>query len=159
MNKQLPKVIFFILISFGTSAQSKLIFSYDTSGNQNQRFYCAAEPCNPPSPTTRVTAPSIKTEDAEKYNATENEFIENGSLRIFPNPTTDKVIISFNNSLTDYFNQLKVYNMYSTLIRQIKIEKNSSRIEFDLSDKSAGLYLFVFEKADGSTIIEKIIKY
>ena len=159
MNKQLPKVIFFILISFGTSAQSKLIFSYDTSGNQNQRFYCAAEPCNPPTPSTRTTDPSLQIEDTEKYNALENQFLENGSLKIFPNPTTDKVIISFDNSSIDYFNQLKVYNIYSTLVKQVKIEKNNSRIEFDLSDKSAGLYLFVFVKTDGSTIIEKIIKY
>ena len=31
-------------------AQSKLIFSYDASGNQNQRYYCTSTNCTPPPP-------------------------------------------------------------------------------------------------------------
>lgn len=159
MKKLLLFVLFSTLIFQVSNSQSKLLFSYDTAGNQNQRFYCEVGPCNPPVPSAKSDEIIKEIAETENTNAINNNDSLDGLLKMYPNPTNNSVFISFQNSPFSAIKQLKVFNVYSTLVKTISINKNASNLEFDLSNQSAGVYFFVFIKTDGSSFIEKIIKY
>ncbi|MFZ2283933.1 MAG: T9SS type A sorting domain-containing protein [Lutibacter sp.] len=160
MKKLLLFTFLFFFILFQINAQSKLIFSFDTAGNQNQRFYCEGEPCSPPVPAAKSTETIKEIAEIENLNAIENQdLIADSKLNIYPNPTRERVFITFQNSSDNSIKQLNVFNAYSSLVKIVAIAKNYNQLVFDLSGQASGLYLFVLVKEDGSTITEKVIKY
>jgi hypothetical protein len=159
MKKLLLFILFSIFISKVSNSQSKLLFSYDTAGNQNQRFYCAVGPCNPPIPSAKSNEIIKEIADSENANVINNNDYLAGKINMYPNPTNNSVFISFQNTSNNSIKLIKVFNVYSTLIKTISINKNDNNFEFDLSNQSAGVYFFVFIKTNGSSFVEKIIKY
>lgn len=160
MKKLLLFTFLFFFILFHINAQSKLIFSFDNAGNQNQRFYCESSTCSVPTPSAKTSPTIEEVAEIENLNANENQdLIADGKLNIYPNPTRERVFITFQNSSDNSIKQLNVFNAYSSLVKIVTIAKNYNQLVFDLSGQASGLYLFVFVKEDGSTITEKVIKY
>lgn len=159
MKKLLLFVLFSIFIFKVSNSQSKLLFSYDMAGNQSQRFYCEVGPCNPPTPASKPNEIIKEIAELDNTNTINKNDSLDGYLNMYPNPTNNSVFISFQNTSDNSIKQLKVFNVYSTLVKNISINKNARNLEFDLSNQSAGVYFFVFIKTDGSSLVEKIIKY
>ena len=85
-------------------------------------------------------------------NAIEEE--SNNSLTIFPNPTTNKVVISMNNP--NNFSKYCLYNCLGQLITENNILNKFEII--DLSQFSNGFYNLVIYQKNSSPIFKKIIK-
>ncbi|MCF6182719.1 T9SS type A sorting domain-containing protein [Lutibacter sp.] len=151
MKKLLLFVLFNVFIFEVSNSQSKLLFSYDTAGNQNQRFYCEVGPCNPPIPSAKSDEIIKEITKSDNANTIDNNDFSDSHINMYPNPTNNSVFISFQNSPLSSIKQLKVFNVYSTLVKTISINKDVSNLEFDLSNQSAGVYFFVFIKTDWTT--------
>jgi len=76
----------------------------------------------------------------------------NASIRIYPNPTTDKVII---NGLTKG-NRVRVINAAGVLLRDVTVDISTEYVS--LSAQPAGVYVFVISSGNQFINIQKVIK-
>ena len=76
-----------------------------------------------------MPAPGLLASDKEVIN-------ETISVKLYPNPTSDYVIIESNMTIHD----IEIYNLSGQLVQQVKQNK-SERIQLDVSNLTAGLYL------------------
>ena len=137
--------------------ESSLIFSFDTAGNQTQRFYCSdPEYCSP------IAA---RKKDIEEYTS-EEEFTEEtredtdntSQLKIYPNPTSGIATIEIQEELLDDIEFIKIYTANSVLIKELELKSTKSKFNIDLSEQPIGLYFVHVHLSDGSSITKKILK-
>jgi len=84
-----------------------------------------------------------------------NSSIKN--LKIYPNPSNDKINVVFNNAASDDF-RLRLYNISGRLMESANSEGNTFTIE--AGDYSQGLYfIFIENTKSGDSFIGKIILY
>jgi hypothetical protein len=67
--------------------------------------------------------------------------IQNDAYKIFPNPTSNSVTISRNSNLPMNDLQVKLYDITSRLVKEIKLSNSSKQYEIDLQELENGLYL------------------
>ncbi|NMH89895.1 T9SS type A sorting domain-containing protein [Flavivirga algicola] len=130
---------------------SQLTFTYDTAGNQTERFYCP-DACGSAGKKTN------KKETDEIVESIEPEVVNfEEQLSIFPNPTKGFVSINIGVSLLKKISSVNVYSSNSSLIRTLKV--NSQDLKVDLTDMPSGIYFLHIHMNDGSnSITKKIIK-
>jgi hypothetical protein len=94
-----------------------------------------------------------------KYSIVRNEkIIEKGFYAtVFPNPTTDKLILQVNN-YTGILN-IKVLNSIgqTILINKPEVTNSSALINLPFSDQPKGSY-WIYLQTDNDVIIKKVIK-
>jgi hypothetical protein len=78
---------------------------------------------------------------------------ENAGIEIYPNPTNDKIALSWHEQLK--INALKLYDASGKLISEVSNLGNTH--VFDMSQLSAGLYYMEFVGAD-KVFVSKIVK-
>jgi len=152
---------------------SKLIFSYDLSGNQTQRFYCEEEGfCSPTAPSSRridergvtmgeeqgvvvaeQTAVPLPGEEIQE----ETEELD-VKYRIYPNPTDNKVTIQLSGKDYKLTNSISIYNTNGSLIRRIDINDPTNQMDLDLSNTPSGVYFIHLHFTNGTITTEQIIK-
>lgn len=81
------------------------------------------------------------------------EAIKFSDLKIFPNPTADRIQISTNQELQ----HIKIYSINGVLVQDI-IPSGSHTIEIDLGQQNSGIYLLKIESAQNQINTYKIIK-
>lgn len=145
--------LFLIFTSSTLTAQS-LIFSYDLSGNQKQRFYCP----NPGSCTV-PTPPTGKMANEEKVA---KEIIEEDTLsdelKIYPNPTKSIVHIQIQSELHSKIESINVYNSNSSLVKNLNKGITNLYLEVDLTGMPTGIYFLHIHLKGANSITKKIIK-
>jgi len=82
-----------------------------------------------------------------------NKLISNNSINIYPNPTSDKFTIQFNN-LKEAYN-LEILNTTGQVVLNKKITNSVEQV--DLSGQAAGVY-FVKLQSVNNTVVRKVIK-
>ena len=82
-----------------------------------------------------------------------NKLISNNSINIYPNPTSDKFTIQFNNLKESY--NLEILNTTGQVVLNKKITNNVEQV--DLSGQAAGVYFVKLQSRD-KTIVKKVIK-
>jgi hypothetical protein len=143
---------------------SKLIFSYDLAGNQTQRFYCEEDGfCSPTAPTSKDIKESIKTDEITQLapNPDDNGLSDDiaiKNLKIYPNPTNNKVTISLSGKDYSLTRSASIYNVTGALIQKIDIASPTNQLDFDLSNKPSGVYFIHLHFTNGSITTERIIK-
>ncbi|MEE9349765.1 MAG: T9SS type A sorting domain-containing protein [Flavobacteriaceae bacterium] len=75
------------------------------------------------------------------------------SIKLFPNPTSNKTVLKFNDS-NNY--KIIILNVYGKIIKQFNA---SNEVEINLSENTNGLYLISITDKNGTTFYRKIIKY
>lgn len=80
----------------------------------------------------------------------ENEPIEKTELRIFPNPASDRTVISHSQSV----NEIRLYSLQGTLLRSWNT--NHDVVQLDLSEISTGLYILEVVDEGGTRQSRKI---
>ena len=134
---------------------SKLIFSFDTSGNQTQRFYCSApEYCSPV---------ASRKQEVNAYTFEEEIGLDEApdvitQLKIYPNPTSGMVTIQIENTLLDNLECIKLYTINSVLLKDIDLKGAKNKLALDLSGHPSGLYFVHIHLKDGTSMTKKIIK-
>jgi hypothetical protein len=152
---------------------STLIFSYDTAGNQKQRFYCEEDGfCSPVAPTSRsIVEEGIKMPEEEGVVVPEQtgvelpgeeteEVADLGDLkhRIYPNPTNGNVTIQLSGKDFNLTNSLSIYSVSGALIKKITIGNPTNQFQLDMSSMPSGIYFIHMHFSNGSVANEQIIK-
>jgi len=136
---------------------SNLIFSFDTAGNQNQRFYCSdPEYCSPIA--ARKKEIEEYTSEEELITEEEIEIDSTELLKIYPNPTAGTATIQLQEELLNDIEFIKVFTTNSVLIKELKLTGAKSKFTVDLSEQPIGLYFVHAHLKDGSSITKKILK-
>ena len=151
---------------------SKLIFSYDVSGNQKQRFYCEEEGfCSPVAPESRmINEEGVKIEEEGVVVAEQTDVplpgeeiekeIESQDVKhtIYPNPTNGKVTIQLSGKDYNLTNSINIYSVNGSLVNRINIKNPTNQMELEISNMSSGTYFIHMHFTNGTTTTEQIIK-
>ncbi|WP_211356675.1 T9SS type A sorting domain-containing protein [Aquimarina intermedia] len=146
-------ITFFSISTIGFS-QSKLIFTYDSAGNQVKKVYCKTGNCE-------VLLKSANAKSVIEKVQSEKEIIEykefNNSISIFPNPTKGLLNLRWDSQYNDLISEIVVIDTASK-VYSLNFVSDDSMIKLDLSYWPNGLYLVKFLFNDGNLITKKIIK-
>lgn len=139
-------LVFLLLTSLVGLKSQKLIFEYETGGNQIIRQYCAS--CAP----------------ANKF-VTKASVIDNGEfppstyqVKIYPNPTKDKANLVWSPELGDMIQKVEYVAYNFTQYREIPFNKRENRVTLDLSDQPIGMYVVIFHLNTGEKLTYKVLK-
>jgi hypothetical protein len=143
----------FILIHISSNAQTKLIISYDTSGNQMQREYCNG--------CSSRSASQIKKTDSLNVVAKEESLPKEqlaDAIAILPNPTQGQLVLSWGTDLAKRIQQIKIVGYHTPFQKVIPYQSTQQTVSIDLSREPSSIYIVQFYLLDGSLITKKIIK-
>ena len=141
---------------------SKVYFTYDNAGNQNQRFYCDVAGCTVSSTSTSANKEVI-TEDISASINEENDLedtydnVEN-YISLSPNPTKGKVVLKLTSkSNVSISHSIYIYNISGILVKTIR-SNSQNEMEMDVSNLATGKYLVHIHLSNGSSVTKQIIK-
>ena len=100
---------------------------------------------------TSVAYSATNVEDVYKTDTTNNEIL---NFSLYPNPTKEKVEITFDKPINTIIN---VYDNLGNNVFDIPTE-NKNKIIMNFKELAAGIY-FVCVKTEEKTIIKRLIKY
>jgi hypothetical protein len=150
------KHIFLIISIFFCSciqAQTKLIISYDASGNQMQREYCNG--------CSSRSASQIKKTDLLNIVVKEESLPKEqlaDAIAILPNPTQGQLVLSWGTDLAKRIQQIKIVGYHTPFQKVIPYQSTQQTVSIDLSREPSSIYIVQFYLLDGSLITKKIIK-
>ncbi|MBB4807699.1 hypothetical protein HNP38_003015 [Chryseobacterium defluvii] len=145
----MKKVLYvFPVIIFQGLASQTLSFEYDSGGNQVVRQYCAS--CAPYSKTATNKADLISKEEfpPPAYQA-----------KVYPNPTKDKVNLTWSPELGDMIQKIEYVSYNFTQYREIPFKKGEHRVTLDLSSQPVGMYVVIFHLNTGEKLTYKVLKH
>jgi len=137
---------------------SKLIISYDMAGNQTQNFYCNdLDFCSPPAAKKKEKEEAIFSAELHEDPIHDEESLENvEGVFVYPNPTDGLINIKLSSALIKNIHSIKLYNVNSSLVKEIKTEKEI--IDLYISRMANGVYFLHIHLKEGKSITKKIIK-
>lgn len=154
VNGSMPSINKLLSINEG----SKLMFAYDNSGNQKQRFYCAIG-CSIPTPP--AGRPYAENEESTESIVDVEELIDEDKkfeVILSPNPTKGVALIKLNsNSDISFSHDVNIYNNAGILIG-IVTSDSKKELEIDLTNLPSGIYLVHIHLSNGKSITKQIIK-
>ena len=77
------------------------------------------------------------------------------NITVFPNPTSDKIVISNINGID--LKMVDIYNVYGKLVKRINPISKTSELEIDLSNFSTNLYLLRLKTVEDQTKTYKLL--
>ncbi len=84
---------------------------------------------------------------------------QSGLIRVFPNPTEDKLFIEWDSETTRKFDEVNLYNSLSQLVFQQNTKDVTGRLTIDVKSFAPGVYYLVVKmkgaKVDGYTVVVK----
>jgi hypothetical protein len=130
-------------------------YSYDAAGNRDHRWL--AQPIAPPQNSSNHNNASAIIEDINKMALTKtNEIINEGSIKVFPNPLQHKFNIEFNANSSPEGKHLEIYDGNAKLFYRLSTLTNLTSIDMKQA-KSGTYYLLIIDK-DGKSLYWKLIK-
>ncbi len=133
--------------SFSTlKAQSKLIFTYDTAGNQIQYKYCEGSDCDENKSTVEETIAEVPLEE-----------INTASFSVYPNPAHDRIFAKWDQNTDQKLQRVEIVDMMGKLLSGELIATNQGA-ELTLEILPAGIYFVRFLFDDTTVITKKILK-
>ncbi len=147
MKIKLLLLALFHFMTIITIAQNKILFSYDTAGNQIKRELCI----NCPAGLGKSTKPQ----------ETKNEPIEVvviDKVSFFPNPVLEELNINWELVNDKYVENIAVYNLTGAQLISFKIEKDEISKIIPFYNYAAGYYLVNLNYNNGESKSLNIIK-
>lgn len=138
--------------------QTELRFTYDAAGNQTNRVLCTqGGDCEDPEAHLKI-AKKIVVTDTESKRTEPNRV--DPDIRIYPNPTSGEVHLSWESSLIDSIQSIYLTNSAGTIFLDVPFSNADTKLHFDVSPYPNGLYIFKFFFSDRKTTVsKKIIKH
>jgi hypothetical protein len=131
-------------MSIGAQSQDKIIFEYDSAGNQVVRRYC---------PTC--------SESKNSQNSIEEEllkFFPEDIISYYPNPVKDELFLKWDLINNNYVNEIQMFDINAKLISTISDLKNTDRTTIQFSSLPKNLYLIILVFNNGESKSIKITK-
>ncbi len=147
-----------MLLTLSVKAQREIRFSYDNSGNMTSRTIYIHTP--PAIEATDTDNSPVDTDDENDDTKTGEEkvfedIIGNQDIKIYPNPTTGKLVVEIPNYINNSKDRIDVIDMQGTLRQRVSPLEASNTII--LNSLSAATYIMLIQ-IDGETTQWKIIK-
>ena len=145
-------LMIFLLVGARAYSQREIVFDYDTSGNQIYR----GEHNSPNSSSQNSINSIIITPD---ISAEEKEFWS--KMSIGPNPTSDFLFISMQDSVKNKISKIVLYQQSSLGARvyhQDIHQSSLSSFQLDMRRFSFGNYILTFYLKDGKRYAQHILK-
>lgn len=144
-----------IVLCFSINAftQTKLIITYDTSGNQVTREYC--DGCN-----SRTTSQAKQIDSLTVASKDPDQEIEEllDEITVLPNPTLGNVTLNWEADFAARIDQIKIVGYHTPFQKQIPYQDKQQAVSIDLSREPSSIYVVQFWMTDGTLITKKIIK-
>ncbi|WP_027379158.1 T9SS type A sorting domain-containing protein [Chryseobacterium daeguense] len=135
------------VVFFQNVAAQTLTFEYDTGGNQKVRQYCG------------MCAVLGKTATQETLITKEEFPPEAYQVKVYPNPTKDKVNLVWKPELGDMIERIEYVAYNFTQFRSIPFNKREGKVTLDLSDEPVGMYVIIFHLNSGEKLTYKVLKH
>jgi hypothetical protein len=140
----------------GINTPDTVLFSYDTAGNQTERFLC-------PDATCSVANSSVEDEvtgdDLTEDLPNEETDILDKALAFYPNPTNGRVSITLSGDVdAQIVNNIHVFNARGSIVKTVNLTSGSRQTDLDLTALPSGVYLIHLHLSDGQNITKKLIK-
>lgn len=144
--KTINSLIFLLhfLLSISSNAQSKINFTFDSSGNQINRVV--------------VLARAENTVYKSAENLTPLDYSKIGKILYYPNPVKDELYLSWVNENNNPIENIIVYNINGQLIKSYVDLKSIENTTVDFQSCSEGLYSVKVSYQNGEEEVLKIIK-
>ena len=138
------------------------VFAYDSGTDSGTNYTSSNMSTNPREPITMVSGFPINgnkmatitfiytssTLSAENISSVEN-------LKIFPNPSNGHVTLS--NIQNIELKTIEICSVLGTLVKQIHVRQNPSKLNLDLSQFNKGLYLLKVLDINGVSHTQKLV--
>lgn len=149
-----------ILLSGGLQAQREIQFLYDNSGNMTSRVIYIPTP--PATQTENPAEPVDENEETENTDTTEvkksevfSDQLGNQDIKIYPNPTTGKLVIDIPSYKTNSNDRIDIVDMNGALKQRISPLSSSNTV--NLESYPAATYIMLIH-INGETTQWKIVK-
>ena len=138
------------------------MFAYDSGTDDGTDYESSNSASNPRMPISMITGTPINgkrmgtmtfTYNSSTLSTNTANTVEN--LKIFPNPTKGQISIS--NSQNINVKSVEIYNVLGTLLKQISIKQNTSKINLNLSELNSGIYLLSVLDDSGASLTKKLV--
>lgn len=140
------------LLSNTTVAQSKLIFDYDTAGNQVKYSYCKGKDCDTQTAAKEAVAIVEETKTFDDLIADQTE-----DFKVYPNPTQHMIYADWSLEGNPNLTQVEILDISGKTVN-LEFVKTASGTEVSLSNLSKGVYFIKFSFDDQAQITRKILK-
>ncbi|SFD47371.1 T9SS type A sorting domain-containing protein [Flavobacterium phragmitis] len=141
-----------LLMPFYFQAQNKVLFTYDTAGNQYQRELCISG-CS----SSAKSAKEIK----EIESLTEDDLLKfspEDVISYYPNPVKEELYLQWQLVQENYVMAVRVYSMTGQMLRDFQIGSSVNNLSIPFQQYPTGVYLILLSYKDGGEKTIKIIK-
>lgn len=149
MNKIFTFLLF--LCCSISQAQPKLIFSYDTAGNQITRTICISGSCTSKPAKEIKEIEALAEEDLLKFS--EEDFIS-----YYPNPVKEELYLKWELVADKTVTSVYLYAMNGQVLKTYNNLKNGNTLNIPFLEYPTGTYLLVLVYNDGEQKTIKIVK-
>lgn len=144
--------LFILSFSVSVKAQTdKIVFEYDTAGNQVRRYLCI----NCPSSTGKT----ISTERIEKLEEDDlQKFYKEDVISYYPNPVKEELFIKWELLNDNVVSSIQIFNVNGqVLYTAANLQKTNSKT-FEFNHYPSGIYLIVLNYNNNEQKTIKIVK-
>lgn len=145
-------LIFFLTFYSFCSAQNKIVFSYDTAGNQIKREICI----NCPAGTGRLKDEDLAEKDIEAKDFMKSDDLE--GISYYPNPVKEELYVRWPLEDNKYITTISVYNINGQKLKNFTEQKNTITETIRFSEYPQGIYTILLDYNNGEQKTLKIIK-
>ncbi len=161
MSMKITIIITLLLIVTQVSAQTKVHYTYDASGNRTTRWievlpviYHASSNDT----TVELQVNNLLKQDKSTPDSEKNKVLaegEQGAIKVYPNPVVEKLNVDIPEGTSG--GSLLLYDGNGRLV--LSQTNVSIHNELDLSAQNKGNYFLVFQTANGKRMFWKLVKY
>lgn len=145
-------LLLFLGFSLFAKAQDKIVFEYDTAGNQTKRFLCLSANCTT---TSKTKAPkeiaALQKEDLQK-------FFPEDVISYYPNPVKEELYLKWELVIDKSVATIYLYDLNGRVLQTYNNLEKANTINIPFFNYPAGTYLVVLVYNDGDQKNIKIVK-
>lgn len=148
MNKYLLILLFHFSIL--VSAQQKITFSYDSSGNQINRELCLS-----------CTSKKVEESPKEIEALVEDDLLKfspQDVISYYPNPVKEELYLQWQLTPDNYVSSIHVYNVTGQVLRTYQGNESINSLNIPFQSYPSGVYLVLLSYKNGGEKTIKIIK-
>lgn len=150
-RKLLFSFLVFLIVNMAQS-QDKIVFEYDTAGNQIKRFLCLSSNCTT---TSKITAPkevaAIQEEDLQKFTPED-------SFSFYPNPVKEELYLKWELVEGKAISAVYLYNLNGRVLQTYNNLEKKNTLNIPFFNYPSATYLVVLIYNNGEQKSIKIVK-
>ncbi len=139
------------LLSVTLHAQSRLVFTYDASGNQIERTFVSGTSAKQLTKLNDITT-TISSSSADTSSTLAHQ------ITVYPNPTKGILRLEWLSGFTKQIQRITVSQLSGITWEVPLAGREENFVEVDLTQNANGVYIVNFELIDNDVVTKKIIK-